>query len=332
MIMRKEFLSQAEVDVLMEESSFAGADADDSASAEAASNSYSISNQERIVRGRMPTMEIVNERFARNLRVGLYNLIRRSPDISVRPLQVHKYNLFLRELPVPTNFNIVSIRPLRGSGLIVCDPVLIFGIIDALFGGNSKYQTRIEGRDFTGTEQRIIRRLTHVITEEYVKAWKGIYPLSLEYQRSEMLPQFASIAAPSEMVVSTAFGLEIGDVSGLLHICIPYSTLEPIRDVLYSTTQGDAVEVDQRWGKLLSREIQAAEVDLVAELASAQLTISQLLAIRPGDFIELQQPQMVTASVGGVPVVECHYGTHNGKYAIRVERSLGVRETTRFGV
>ncbi len=330
--MKRAFLSQAEVDALMDGPGFGGADAGDSSSEDASSNTYSIANQERIVRGRMPTMEIVNERFARNLRIGIYNLIRRTPDISVRPVQVHKYNLFLRELTVPTNFNIVSVRPLRGSGLIVCDPVLIFGIIDTLFGGSTKYQTRIEGRDFTGTEQRIIRRLVHVITEEYVKAWKGIYPLSLEFQRSEMLPQFANIAAPSEMVVSTTFGLEIGDVSGLMHICIPYSTLEPIRDVLYSTTQGDAIEVDQRWGNMLSREIQAAEVDLVAELATAQLTISQLLAIRPGDFIELQQPQWVTASVGGVPVMECHYGTHNAKYALRVERSLGVKETTRFGV
>ena len=101
---------------------------------------------------------------------------------------------------------------------------------------------------------------------------------------------------------------------------------------MYSTTQGDSIEVDQRWGYVLSREIQAAEIDLVAELASAQLTVSQLLAIRPGDFIELQQPQMITASVGGVPVLECHYGTHNAKYAIRVERSLGIKETKRFGV
>ena len=330
--MKRAFLSQAEVDALMESAGIGRADEDASSLEDASSNTYSISNQERIVRGRMPTMEIVNERFARNLRIGLYNMIRRSPDISVQPVQVYKYNLFLRELTVPTNFNIVSVRPLRGSGLIVCDPVLIFGIIDTLFGGNAKYQTRIEGRDFTGTEQRIIRRLVHVITEEYVKAWKGIYPLSLEFQRSEMLPQFANIASPSEMVVSTTFGLEIGDVSGLLHICIPYSTLEPIRDVLYSTTQGDSIEVDQRWGNVLSREIQAAEIDLVAELASAQLTVSQLLAIRPGDFIELQQPQMITASVGGVPVLECHYGTHNAKYAIRVERSLGIKETKRFGV
>jgi flagellar motor switch protein FliM len=332
--MRSVFLSQSEIDALLNAGDSDAVEFDTSSDDSddiGPGSPYSLSNQERIVRGRMPTMEIVNERFARNLRVGLYNLIRRAPDISVQPVQVHKYSLFLRELSVPTNFNIVAVRPLRGNGMIVCDPVLVFGIIDTLFGGNAKYQTRIEGRDFTGTEQRIIRRMVHVITEEYVKAWKGIYPLSLEFQRSEMQPQFANIAAPSEMVVSTTFGLEIGDVTGFLHICIPYSTLEPIRDVLYSTTQGDAVEVDQRWVNMLTKEIQSADVTLVAELANAELSVQQLMVLRRGDFIELERPEHVQASVKGVPVLECQFGTHNGKYALRVERSLSFNENTRLG-
>ena len=328
------FLSQAEVDALLS-GSLSGDLGSDGQSADhdnTSNNPYSLGTQERIVRGRMPTMEIVNERFVRNLRVGMYNLIRRTPDISVRPVQVRKYSLFLRDLVVPTNFNIMSVRPLRGNGMIVCDPTLVFGIIDSLFGGSSRYQTRIEGRDFTGTEQRIIRRLIHVISEEYVKAWKGIYPLTFEYQRSEMQPQFANIAAPSEIVVTTTFGLEIGDVAGAMHICIPYSTLEPIRDILYSTTQGDAVEVDHRWVNMLTQEIQSAEVTMVAELANAQLTIEELMLLKPGDFIELQRPQHVQASVGGVPVLECQFGTHNGKYALRVERSLGFKNVSRYGV
>ena len=332
--MRSVFLSQAEIDALLntgDANSVEFETTDDDSEDAGPGNPYSLSNQERIVRGRMPTMEIVNERFARNLRVGLYNLIRRAPDISVQPVQVHKYSLFLRDVAVPTNFNIVAVKPLRGNGMIVCDPVLVFGIIDTLFGGNAKYQTRIEGREFTGTEQRIIRRMVHVITEEYVKAWKGIYPLSMEYQRSEMQPQFANIAAPSEMVVSTTFGLEIGDVTGFLRICIPYSTLEPIRDVLYSTTQGDAVEVEQRWVNMLSKEIESADVTLVADLANAELSVQQLMVLRRGDFIELERPANVQASVNGVPVLECQFGTHNGKYALRVERSLSFNENSRLG-
>lgn len=332
--MRPDFLTQAEIDALLNTGDNGRVEfdvADDDSKEAGLGSPYSLSNQERIVRGRMPTMEIINERFARNLRIGLYNLIRRAPDISIQPVQVQKYSFFLRDLSVPTNFNIVAIKPLRGNGMVVCDPTLIFSIIDILFGGNGKYQTRIEGREFTGTEQRIIRRVVHIITEEYIKAWKGIYPLSMEYQRSEIQPQFANIAEPSEMVVSTTFGLEIGDVTGFLRICIPYATLEPIRDVLYATTQGDSVEVDQRWVNMLVKEIQSADVTLVAELANAELSVRQLMVLRPGDFIELDRPKLVQASVKGVPVLECQFGTHNGKYALRVERSLSSSENTRFG-
>ncbi|HEX6363104.1 MAG TPA: flagellar motor switch protein FliM, partial [Albitalea sp.] len=229
---------------------------------------------------------------------------------------------FLREIVVPTNFNIVSVRPLRGTGLIVCDPNVVFAAIDALFGGAGKFHTRIEGRDFSPTEQRIILRLVDVVTAEYAKAWHGIYPLELEYQRSEMQPQFANIATPGEIVVATSFTLEIGDTTGTIHFCIPYSTLEPIRDVLYSTIQGDSNEPDRRWVNLLKLQIQSAEVDLVAELATAPATVEQLLAFKPGDFIELDLQPSIQAKVSGVPVLECHYGTSNGRYALKVDQLL----------
>jgi flagellar motor switch protein FliM len=320
--MSDSFLSQEEVDALLEGVTGESQKLAKDEMPEGGIRNYNLSSQERIVRGRMPTMEIVNERFSRNLRQGLFNFIRRSPEISVGGVQVQKYSAFLRELVVPTNFNIMAIRPLRGNGLVVCEPTLLFGVIDSLFGGNGKFHTRIEGRDFSPTEQRVINRLVEVVSEEYKKAWRGVYPIELAYQRSEMQPQFATIATPSEIVVSTSFTLEIGDILGSLHICMPYATLEPIRDVLYSSVQGDAIEVDRRWVKLLSHEIQAAEVTMVAELAKTEATVEQLLAMQVGDFIELDRHPSITAHVDGVPIFECQYGTHKGKYALRVDRSL----------
>ncbi|MES2948382.1 MAG: flagellar motor switch protein FliM [Pseudomonadota bacterium] len=320
--MSESFLSQEEVDALLEGVTGESQKTVEEAAEHGEVRAYNISSQERIVRGRMPTMEIVNERFTRNLRVGLFNFIRRSPEISVGPVTVQRYSAFLRELAVPTNFNIVAIRPLRGSGLIVCEPALVFGVIDTLYGGIGKFQTRIEGRDFSATEQRVINRLVDVITSEYKKAWKGIYPLELDYQRSEMQPQFANIATPSEIVISTSFQLEIGDITGAIHFCFPYSTLEPIRDVLYSSTQGDSIEVDKRWVNVLTREIQAAEITLVAELARADATVEQLLSMKKGDFIELDRQPKIQATVDGVPIFECQYGTHNSKYAIRIDKAL----------
>ncbi len=320
--MSESFLSQEEVDALLEGVTGESQKLVEEEHDRGEVRPYNISSQERIVRGRMPTMEVVNERFARNLRVGLFNFIRRSPEISVGPVTVQRYSAFLRELAVPTNFNIVAIRPLRGSGLIVCEPALVFGVIDTLYGGIGKFQSRIEGRDFSATEQRVINRLIDVITEEYKKAWNGIYPLELEYQRSEMQPQFANIATPSEIVISTSFQLEIGEITGAIHFCMPYASLEPIRDVLYSSTQGDSIEVDRRWVNLLTQEIQAAEVTLVAELARADATVEQLMAMKPGDFIELDRRPRIEITVEGVPVFECQYGTHNAKYAVRIEKSL----------
>lgn len=329
--MSESFLSQEEVDALLEGVTGESQKSADEEALPGEIRFYNISSQERIVRGRMPTMEIVNERFARNLRISLFNFIRRSPEVSVGPVQVQRYSAFLRELAVPTSFNIMAVRPLRGSGMIVCEPSLIFGVIDTLYGGIGKFQSRIEGRDFSATEQRIINRLVNVISEEYKNAWRGIYPLELEYQRSEMQPQFANIATPSEIVVSCSFQLEIGEISGSIHFCIPYATLEPIRDVLYSSTQGDSIEVDRRWVNVLTREIQAAEVTMVVELAKAETTVEEILAMKPGDFIELERLPLVEASVNSVPVFECHYGTHNAKYAVKIERVLRGNDTNWIG-
>ncbi|MFM2055416.1 MAG: hypothetical protein RL456_3453 [Pseudomonadota bacterium] len=320
--MNQQILSQDEVDALLQGITGESQKLEQEDTPKGGIRDYDLASQERIVRGRMPTLEIINERFSRNIRVGLFNFIRKTPEVSVGGIKVQKYSAFLRETVVPTNFNIVSVRPLRGNGLVVCDPTLVFAVIDALFGGVGKFHTRIEGRDFSPTEQRVILRIVEVIAAEYKKAWSGIYPLELEYQRSEMQPQFANIAAPGEIVVTTSFTLEIGDSTGTIHFCIPYATLEPIRDVLYSSTQGDSAEPDRRWVKLMTHQIQAAEVQLVAELAHAPATVEQLLALKAGDFIELDLNKSIEVKVDGVPVMEAQYGASNGHYALKIERML----------
>ncbi len=320
--MNQQILSQDEVDALLQGITGESQKFEEEATPTSGIRAYDLANQERIVRGRMPTLEVINERFARNIRLGLFNLIRRSPEVSIGGIKVQKFSAFLREIVVPTNFNIVSVKPLRGNGLIVCEPSLVFAVIDALFGGIGKYHTRIEGRDFSATELRIIMRLVDTITTEYKKAWLGVYPVELEYQRSEMQPQFANIAMPNEIVITTSFALEIGETTGTVHLCIPYSTLEPIRGVLYGTIQGDAAEPDTRWINMLKTQIQSAEVDLVAELAHTRATVEQLMSFKPGDFVELDLEPMIQAKVDGVPVFDCHYGTSNNRYSIKIDKLI----------
>lgn len=319
--MADQFLSQEEVDALLE-----GVNGpDESAELMPADGvrSYDIANQERIVRGRMPTLEIINERFARNLRIGLFNFMRRSPELSIGPVRVVKYSAFLRDLVVPTNINIAAVKPLRGNALFVFEPTLVFGVIDSLFGGSGQLHTRIEGRDFTLTEQRIIQRMLDVVFEEYHKAWHPVYPIEFQYMRAEMHTQFANVATPSEIVVATSFRVEFSDVAaGSIHICVPYATLEPIRDLLYNSMQGDQAEPDKRWLRMLKRQVQDAEVELVAVLGTANATLRDMLHIKPGDVIPMDVRELIEAQVDGVPVLECSYGTHNNRYALRVNKIL----------
>ncbi|HEY9396812.1 MAG TPA: flagellar motor switch protein FliM [Burkholderiales bacterium] len=318
-----EFLSQEEVDALLKGVT---GEVDEAPAAESTDGPrpYDLATQERIVRGRMPTLEIINERFARLMRLGLFNLMRRNPEVSVGPVKVQKYNEFIRNLVVPTNINIMQLKPLRGSCLMVFDPSVVFAVVDNMFGGDGRFHTRVEGRDFTQTEQRIIQRMLTAVADDYMKAWAPVYPLRLEYTRSEMHTQFANIATPSEIVITTSFQIEFGSAGGSLHICFPYAVVEPIRDVLYSSTQGDSYEPDTRWLRMLSRQVQIAEVELVADFAHMPATVRSLLSMKPGDVIPIDMPQSVVAQVDGVPIFDCKYGSLNGRHAIRIEKILAV--------
>ncbi|HEX5364173.1 MAG TPA: flagellar motor switch protein FliM [Gallionella sp.] len=322
-----EFLSQDEVDSLLK-----GVTGDtdevneDEASAPGTVRSYNLASQERIVRGRMPTMEVINERFARLFRIGLFNFIRRTPEISVGPVRVLKFGEFIRNLHVPTNLNIIQAKPLRGNGLFIFDPNLVFLVVDNMFGGDGRFHTRVEGREFTQTEQRIIQNLLLVVFETYGKAWEAVHPLEFEFVRSEMNPQFANIATPNEVVIVTTFDIELGGNGGSFHVCMPYSMLEPVKDLLYSTMQGEHLAMDHRWLQLLSKQVQSAQIELIASLGSARITMEQVLRMRSGDIIPLSVNDNITATVDGIPVMECKYGSFNNQYALRVEKMLSTSE------
>jgi flagellar motor switch protein FliM len=320
--MADDFLSQEEVNVLLK--GVAGQGISQQGSGPPAGfRPYNLATQERIVRGRMPTLEIINERFARLLRLGLFNFMRRSANVTAGPVRVIKFSEFVRNLVVPSNLNLVHVKPLRGTSLFVFDPTLVFLVVDNLFGGDGRLQPKAERRDFTQTEQRIIQRLLNLVFDSYGKSWHPVYPIEFEYVRAETNIQFANVATPNEVVVVTTFEVNFGSVVGEMHICTPYSILEPIRDLLSSSVQGEALEVDKRWVGRLSKQVQSAEVTLLVNLAQVQITLNQILKMQVGDVIPLDIPEFVTASVDGVPVMECRYGVSNGQYALRMEKMLG---------
>ncbi len=319
--MTEKFLSQDEVDALLMgvtgESNEAAVSADPSGV-----RPYNLATQERIVRGRLPTLELINERFARLLRIGLFNFLRRSAEVTAGAVRVIKYGDFIRNLVVPTNLNLVHIKPLRGTALIVIDPDLVFLLVDNFFGGDGRFQTRVEGRDFTQTEQRTIQRTLDIVFETYAKSWETVYPIEFQYLRSEMNTQFANIATPNEVVVAITFSVELGAVGSQLHVCLPYAMIEPIRDILTSTLQGESLTMDQRWVTLMKQQIQDAEVDAVVNLCTAGTTLRAIRDMRIGDVIPLNLPKTVELRVDQVPVLECSYGQFNGLYALCVERLI----------
>jgi flagellar motor switch protein FliM len=320
--MAGDFLSQDEVDALLKGVTGETDEPEESQGEGSDIRAYNIGTQERIVRGRMPTLELVNERFARSLRIGLFNYMHRNAEISVGPIRVQKYSEFIRNLVVPTNLNLVVAKPLRGTALFVFDPNLVFLVVDNMFGGDGRFHTRVEGRDFTATEQRIIQGLLGVVFAEYSKSWKPVHEINFEYVRSEMNSQFANIATPSEIVVSTTFTLEFGGATADMHICFPYSMLEPIRDLLYSTMQSDQLSSDKRWIGTLRKQLQGAEVELVAHLGSGKITLGQILKLKAGDVIPLNISERIEAMVDNVPLMECTYGQQNGQYALKLERFI----------
>ncbi len=318
-----EFLSQDEVDSLLKGVNGETDEvADHPETAEGEVRSYNLASQERIVRGRMPTMEIINERFARLFRIGLFNFIRRTPEISVGPVRVLKFGEFIRNIAVPTNLNIIQAKPLRGNGLFIFDPNLVFLVVDNMFGGDGRFHTRVEGREFTQTEQRIIRNLLEVVFEALTKSWETVHPLEFEYVRSEMNPQFANIGTPNEVVIVTTFDIELGGNGGSFHVCMPYSMIEPIKDLLTSSLQAENLEVDKRWIRLMRQQIQLAEVEIVADLGTAAISLRDIVDMKVGDIIPLDIPKTIEAKVDGVPVMECAYGKFNGQYTLRVEKLL----------
>lgn len=322
------FLSQDEVDALL-----AGVngesvkDNNEVNDAEGGVRAYDLASPDRVIRHRMQTLELINERFARRLRRTMLSFMRRNADITVGSIRIQKYSDFERNLPVPSNLNMVALKPLRGISLFTFDPTLVFLIIDNLFGGHGRYNTRIEGRDFTTTEQRIILRLLELTLDSYCSSWEPVYKIEAEYIRSEMHTKFASISSGNELVVVTSFNIEFGSQGGQLNICLPYSMIEPVRDLLTRPLQdASGNEIDQRWTQQLSRQVRSAKVDLIADFVNLDSSVRALLSLKVNDVLPIDMPEKITAHVDSVPILEGTYGTFNNKYAICVQNFLANTE------
>lgn len=324
-----DILSQDEIDALLHgvESGDVNTQDEGGRSGTGEARAYDLKNQDRIVRGRMPTLEMLNERFARYFRISIFNLLRRNAEISVGETQTIKFSEYVHSLFVPTSLNLVKIKPLRGTGLVVLDPKLVFTVVDSFFGGDGRFHAKIEGREFTATEMRVVQMILRQAFKDLKEAWTPVISLDFEYINSEVNPQFANIVSPSEVVVVSRFHVELDNGGGDLHFTMPYATLEPIRELLMAGVQSDRVEFDERWTAALREEMKEAKVELTCALAETEISLRELVALDVGDVIGIDLPPAVTAKVEGMPVFKCQYGVHRGANAVKiiepVRRAMG---------
>lgn len=279
---------------------------------------YDFASQDRIVRGRLPTLEMINERFARQFRTSLFNMLRRSAEISVSGVQMLKFSEFINSLFVPTSLNITRISPLRGKSLFVLDPKLVFSVVDNFFGGTGRVESKVEGRDFTPTEMRVVQMLLRLVYADLKQAWQPVIDIDFEQVNAEVNPQFANIVSPSEVVVVTTFNVDLESGGGDFYICIPYSMLEPIRDLLDTGVQSNRGERDGRWEKAMREEVMGASIEINSVFGEATLPLRMLASLQVGDVIPMDVNHAIEVCSENLPLFRGQLGVHNNSYAVKV--------------
>lgn len=318
----KDLLSQDEIDALLH-----GVDDGDVETSEEAEieegdvRSYDLASHERIVRGRMPTLEMINERFARYTRISLFNLLRRAADVTVGGVQVMKYGDYIHTLYVPTSMNLIRVNPLRGTALFIMDAKLVFKLVDNFFGGDGRH-AKIEGREFTPTETRLIHKALEQFFLDLEEAWSPVKELSFEHLGHEMNPAMANVINPTEVVVVSTFQVDLEGGSGEFHVAMPYSMLEPIRDLLVSGFQSGEDEKDERWQVALQRDILMAGLPLEMTLAQQEMTLRDVVELQVGDVIPIELPETFELKANKVPVYNCTMGVSRGNLAVKVVNQI----------
>lgn len=282
---------------------------------------FDFASHDRIVRGRMPTLEMINERFARSFRISLFNMLRRPIEISVSSVQMVKFSEYLHSMFVPTSLNIVKIHPLRGSALCVFDPKLVFILVDNYYGGVGRH-AKIEGRDFSATEQRVVSLVLKDAFKDLEDAWKPVMQVDFEFVNTEVNPQFANIVSPTEVVVVSSFHIELDGGGGDFQVTIPYSMVEPIRDLLDAGIASDIADKDERWVLSLREEIKLAEVNVSCSLTEVELPLVDVLNLREGDILPISMPELVTLRAEDIPVLRGKVGISKGSKAVKITEAI----------
>ena len=320
-----EVLSQGEVDALLRGVGDGEVETEtDEPDDETDVGAYDLTSQDKIIRGRLPTLDIINSMFSRLFRSTFSSLMRKSVDVSVVSTDSIKFGEFLRSLPLPSSLHVFRMGPFRGHGLLVIESKLVFTVVDNFFGGTGNTEAKVTGRDFSFIEIRMIKNVVLAALEDFEKAWKPVHPVTTTYVRSEVNPQFAAIVPPADLVLVLNFDIEMETITGSLTICLPFASIEPVLPKLKAQFQSEELEVDQVWVKRLRAELLLTEVETVVELGSTEVTPAELLKFKVGDTLMLREDagDPVVVKIEGIPKLMGFPGTSRGNKAVQVSEII----------
>jgi flagellar motor switch protein FliM len=319
----EELLSQDEIDVLLN-----GVDEGDVETDELPAvplvggvQAYDLTSQDHIIRGRMPTLEMINERFTRYTELSMFELLRQTPQVTAAKIENIKFSEYLQMLGIPTSLNMVKIHPLRGTALFVLDADLVVNLVDLFFGGGS-HDNDIAEREFTNTEKRIIQKILNQVFVDMKEAWKTVMDIDFEYTGTEANPAMLKVASSSEVVVLSTFEVKIEDKGGKIQVAIPYSMLEPVRETLDSGVQADVEDTDDTWLESLQEDIRYASVPISCRVAERKIKLREILNFKVGDVIPIEMPESSTLMANGIPLFEVGVGASNEHLALKIKRQI----------
>jgi flagellar motor switch protein FliM len=281
---------------------------------------YDLTNQDRVIRGRMPILEIIYERFIRSFRVSLSNSLRKISTISMISTDLLKFGEFVNTLPIPSCMCIMRFNELRGPALVVFESKLAYAIIDSYFGGTDRPFTKIEGKEFTQIELSFMKKVMDMAINDLEEAWAPVHRIDAQYLRTEINPQFVGVVPPSDVIIATTLEVEFESASGTIMIVVPYSTIEPIKQKLSSSFQTDNDMADSIWTQAMNEHIKQTSAGIIVKLGEAEMTVGDLITLEPGDIIPLNQEASgeVSVEIQGVEKMKCLIGVHKGNRAIQI--------------
>ena len=327
-------LTQEEVDALLRGISGGEIETEiETAHDPSAVHAYDLTSQDRIIRGRMPTLEMTNEKFARMFRTTLSSMLRKVINVTTLSTDMIKFGEFLKTLPIPSSMHLFKLEPLRGNALLIVESKVIFTLVDMIFGGGGRSFFKVEGREFTAIENNLIKKVVLSALADLEKAWQALIDLKITYQRSEINPQFMMIVPPTDVVVIVNFEIDMEYISGMMTLCLPYSNLEPVREKLQAGYQSEEMEVDKVWANRFKECLMLSKAEILVQLGNTQISGKDLINLRQGDVIRLDQyaTDAFPVFVEGVLKYKGCPGLYKGNQAVQIAELIRGKGGEEYG-